>query len=293
MQNDFDFPLLVVAGFPRTGSTSIYRNLELHPGFAVPVRKELNFFCRANQPLASYKAHFPRHRQGQILVDVSPAYCLDPEVAPRLRAAVPQARVVLQIREPAGWIRSLYTQMCSFTPHPPTFAEFLEHPMMEQFNQQFRFSLSEGIYRRSLAAFGKAFGDNLLITDFAAFERNPLEVLREIEAFAGASNYFSADTVDARTHNSSRLARRHSPRLRWLLGKESVVQTAAKVVPARLLRRARSMLYYEGGANQPAPPVTPEHEHDVAIARAATAADREAYVELFSTTAVRRGSEFG
>jgi hypothetical protein len=291
MQNDFKPSLLVVAGFPRTGTTSIHRNLELHPGFAAPVRKELNFFSRANQPLASYKAYFSHHRHGQICVDVSPLYSLAPEVPARLRAAVPQARVVLLVREPVSWIQSTYTQMCSYTPRPLTFAQFVEHPVLKHFKPEVPFSLREGVYRRSIAGFGSAFGDNLLIIDFAAFERNPLGILREIEAFAGASRYFTAETVDLRPHNSSRQARRYPPQLRRLLSQESLVRAAAKVVPAPVLRRARSMLYYAGSGSQSNRWVAPEYEHDATIARAATAADRDTYAELFSTTQVRRGSE--
>lgn len=292
MADKFDLSLLVVAGFPRTGTTSIYRNLELHPGFAVPVRKELNFFCRDDQPLTSYKAHFVHHRQGQICVDVSPTYCLDPESPERLRAGVPDARVVLLLREPAEWIRSLYTQMCSFTPNAPTFTQFLEKPTLKQFNQQFHFSLGgDGVYRRALSAFSGAFGENLLVIDFAAFEKDPLLILKQIEAFAGTSLYFTPETVDSRAHNSSQLGQRYSPQLRWLLSKERLVQTAATVVPAPLLRRARSMLYYANGAHSSAPKPTPENEHDAAIARAATAADSETYVEIFKTAQVRRGSD--
>jgi hypothetical protein len=291
MQNDFNPSLLVVAGFPRTGTTSIYRNLELHPGFAAPVRKELNFFGRANQPLANYKAHFSHHQPGQICVDVSPLYSLDPAVPARLRAAVPQARVVLLVREPVSWIQSTYRQMCSYTPRPPTFAQFVEHPVLKHFNPEAPFSFLEGVYRRSIAAFGNAFGDNLLVIDFAAFEQNPLRILSDIEAFAGAARYFTAETVDVRPHNSSRQARRYPPQLRRLLSQESLVRAATRVVPAPVLRRARSMLYYAGGASQSNPGVTPEYEHDAAIARAMTAADRDTYAELFSTTQVRRGSE--
>ncbi|MDQ5846419.1 MAG: sulfotransferase [Acidobacteriota bacterium] len=291
MQNEFHSSLLVVAGFPRTGTTSIYRNLELHPDFAVPVRKELNFFSRANQPLASYKAHFSHHQPGQICVDVSPLYSLDPAVAARLRAAVPQARVVLLVREPASWIQSTYTQMCSYTPHPPSLAQFVERPVLKHFNPEVTFSLKEGVYRRSLAAFGSAFGDNLLIIDFAAFERNPLAILSDIETFAGALRYFTGKTVDVRRHNSSRLARRYPPQLRRLLSQESLIQVATRVVPAPLLRRARSMLYYEGRTSESVPTMTQEDEHDATITRAATAADRETYAELFRTAPVRRGSD--
>ena len=257
----------------------------------MPVRKELNFFRRDHQPLGSYKAHFPRHERGEICVDVSPLYSLDPAVPARLRAAVPQARVVLLVREPAGWIQSAYAQMCSYTLHPPTFAQFVEHPALKQSTPEVRFSLTEGVYRPSLAEFGSVFGDNLLIFDFAAFEQNPLRILSEIEAFAGASPYFAAETVDVRPHNSSRLARRYPPVVRRLLSQEGLVRAAEKFVPASVLRRGRSMLYYEGGASESTPAMAPECEHDAAIARAATAADRDTYAELFSTTPVRRGSE--
>src|SRR5215510_11544980 len=175
MQDKFTRSLLVVAGFPRTGTTSIYRNLETHPGFTVPARKELNFFCRTNQTVASYNAHFNHHHDGQICLDVSPNYCLDRSVARRLRSTVPHARVVLLIREPTSWIQSLYTQMSSFTPNAPTFAQFLEHPTLEQFNQKFQFSLdNDGVYRPVLTEFSSVFGDDLLIINFAAFEDNPI-----------------------------------------------------------------------------------------------------------------------
>jgi hypothetical protein len=291
MQNDFPFPLLVVAGFPRTGTTSIYRNLELHPGFAVPVRKELNFFCQANQSLGSYAAHFHHQQPGQICADVSPLYSLHPAVPARVRAAVPQARVVLLVREPAGWIRSVYAQMCSYTAHPPTLAEFVGHPALKTSTLETHFSLREGVYRASLAAFGAAFGDHLLIFDFAEFERNPLGVLRELETFAGASRYFTAETVDVRSHNSSRLARRYPSFVRRLLSHEGLVRAAERLVPAAVVRRLRSMLYYAGDARQAAPALAPENEHDAAIARAATAADQDTYAELFRTSPVRRGSE--
>jgi hypothetical protein len=291
MQSDFTFSLLVVAGFPRTGTTSIYRNLELHPSFAVPVRKELNFFCQANQPLASYAAHF-RHRQpGAICADISPLYSLDPAVPARLRAAVPHARVVLLVREPTGWIQSVYAQMCSYTAHPPTLAEFVGHPVIKGFTPETHISLRDGIYRTSLAAFSAAFGDNLLVFDFAEFERNPLGVLRNIEAFAGASRYFTAETVDVRPHNSSRLARRYPPLVRHLLSHEGLIRVAERLVPAAVLRRLRSMLYYAGDASPSVPAVAPENEHDAAIAKSATAADRDTYAELFRTSPVRRGSE--
>lgn len=291
MQNKFQSSLLVVAGFPRTGTTSIYRNLELHPDFAVPVRKELNFFSRANQPLASYKAHFSHHQPGQICVDVSPLYSLDLAVPARVRAEVPQARVVLLVREPASWILSAYRQMCSYTPQPPTLAQFVEHPVLARGTEQVHFSVREGVYRRSIAAFSSAFGDNLLILDFAAFERNPLEILGEIARFAGASAYFTAQTVDLRPHNSSRQALRYPPQLRRLLSEESVVRLATKVVPPPVLRRARSMLYYSGNAGESNPVGEPGYEHEATIAMAATAADRDIYAELFSTTQIRRGSE--
>jgi len=291
MQDQFNYPLLVVAGFPRTGTTSIYRNLEMHPGFAVPIRKELDFFRQAERPLNVYKAHFPRHPGARICVDVSPLYSLDLAVPDRLSAAVPQARVVLLVREPAGWIQSLYAQVSSYTPDPPTLSQFVADPVVKLFNRQVDISLSEGVYRRSLEAFGTVFQERLLIIDFAAFELNPLEILRTIEEFAGASPYFTAENVDLRPHNSSRRAQRYPPQLVRLLSQEGVVRVASKVVPAPLLRRARSLLYYAGDEEKPVADAASNREHDAAIARDATAADRETYAELFRSSPVRRASE--
>jgi len=215
---------------------------------------------------------------------------LDLAVPARLHAVAPHARVVLLIREPAAWLLSIYAQMCSYTPNPPAFAQFVERPELRLFNRPAQFSVRDGVYRRTLAAFSSFFGSNLLIIDFRAFAHSPLEMLNEIEDFTGAPRYFTVESVDSRAHNSSQQTLRYPPHLRWLLSKERLVQTAASMVPAPLLRRARSMLYYDGGKN-PATSKTAESERDEVIAREATAADRETYEEIFRTAQVRRGSD--
>src|ERR1051325_12100205 len=75
--------------------TTLFRSL--HPGFAVPVRKELDFFRQAERPLETYKAHFPKQVREEICVDVSPLYSLDLNVPERVNAVAPHARVVMLV----------------------------------------------------------------------------------------------------------------------------------------------------------------------------------------------------
>lgn len=286
----FSLPLLVVAGMPRTGTTTIYRNLERHPGFETPLRKELNHFLHEAPP-RTYRDYFPHWEQGKICVDISPFYSLDPEAARRLRREVPHARVVLLVREPADWIRSVYAQTCSFVRRPPSFVEFIASPWMPFDGRPMHFSLAGGLYARTISCFAQAFGDRLAVVDFAALERDPTAILQEIERFAGAAPYFDERTVDSRRNNSSDQARSSFPLARNLLQREFVIRAGLAVVPASLLRRVRAWLYYSSSEPRDASPHVAPDPRNLDIARAATHVDREYYAALFNAAAIRCGSQ--
>ena len=292
MQGAFP-PLLVVAGFPRTGTTSMYKNFEAHPGFAAPVRKELNFFSKAVQPpLAEYERNFRGRETGQVCVDISPMYSLEPGTYARLRQAVPHARVVLLVREPAVWIHSLYTQMRSYTLKPPSFRQFLDDGLFLMPNraESVRLPIKQGLFRRTLDAFAGEFGDRLLVIDFAAFEKSPLDVLKRVEAFVGAAAFFTAKTVDGRAHNSSALALRHPAFVRFFLSQEALIATAAKLLPAPILRRVRGLVYY-AGKGETVNSTASIDKDDLALATAATQADRAVYDELFRISSFHLGAD--
>ena len=102
----------VVAGFPRCGTTWLYEVLRLHPAIFLPVRKEINFFNRAYEKgLDWYTTYFADARPDQLAGDISPVYAEYPEVAGRILATLPDAKIILIVRSHVPRLRSSYWQL--------------------------------------------------------------------------------------------------------------------------------------------------------------------------------------
>lgn len=277
---------LIIAGLPRTGTTSIYRNMEGHPGFTVPVRKELNHFLHENSPV-KYGRYFSKPQPGAVCLDVSPFYSLVPGTALRIATSVPKAKVILIVREPAAWLHSVYVQTCSFIRHPPSFETFVTEPWMPYKGKKIAISMTAGVYEPIIREYASALGDKLLVIDFAELEHNPLAVLQRIERFAEVTPYFTADTIDPSPNNTSYQATRAIPYLRNLLSNEFVIITASSFLPSRLLRKIRASFYYRGKRSLPILAMT---EHNWHIAAAATFRDLAYYKMFFANGPFRSGA---
>ena len=93
-------PDLLVIGAQRGGTSSLYRYLGAHPQVAPSVRKETEYFSRryANGEVW-YRGHFPLRRSG-LTFEATPDYLFHPRAAERAAATVPDARIVVLLREP-------------------------------------------------------------------------------------------------------------------------------------------------------------------------------------------------
>lgn len=104
-------PDFVVIGAQKAGTSSLYGQLSAHPSVVPALRKEVHFFDRAPTSLARYRAWFPRRatiervavRTGRgITGEATPFYLCHPAVPSRLRAAVPDARLIAVLRDPVA-----------------------------------------------------------------------------------------------------------------------------------------------------------------------------------------------
>jgi hypothetical protein len=93
-------PDLLVIGAQRGGTSSLYRYLGGHPHVVPSVRKETEYFSRryANGEVW-YRGHFPLRRSG-LTFEATPDYLFHPRAAERAEATVPDARIVVLLREP-------------------------------------------------------------------------------------------------------------------------------------------------------------------------------------------------
>ncbi len=107
-------PTFLVIGAQKAATTSLHAYLATHPDVAVPAQKELDFFSRqwALGP-GWYEAQFAgAGAAGAGAVgEASPSYAafpFHPRVPERIRAIVPDARLIYLVREPVARMRSSY-----------------------------------------------------------------------------------------------------------------------------------------------------------------------------------------
>ena len=104
-------PDFVIPGFARCGTTWLYEVLRRHPRIFLPERKEIDFFNRGfAHGYAWYADYFAKAGPDQLAGDISPVYAEDPAVPERIAATLPEARIVIIIRDPVERLRSSYWQ---------------------------------------------------------------------------------------------------------------------------------------------------------------------------------------
>jgi len=96
-------PDFIVLGAQKAATSSVYRVLKGHPDVRMPREKEIDFFSEAfrfRRGLESYARHFQGLRPGGVVGENSPGYLPCPACPGRIRAAVPQAKLVAVLRNP-------------------------------------------------------------------------------------------------------------------------------------------------------------------------------------------------
>lgn len=103
------WPAFLVIGAQKAGTTSLYAQLCAHPAVVPALRKEVHWFDRAHRRGADYRAYFPRSRDlarrgaGPAVTGEATPFLLCHPLAPaRVRAALPDVRLVVVLRDPVA-----------------------------------------------------------------------------------------------------------------------------------------------------------------------------------------------
>lgn len=93
-------PRLLVIGTMRGGTSSLFKYLGSHPELAPSLRKEVQFLTRYwDRGEDWYRAHFPFGSR-RLAFEASPDYLFSPEAPRRAALVVPEARLLVCLREP-------------------------------------------------------------------------------------------------------------------------------------------------------------------------------------------------
>jgi len=122
-------PDFLVIGAQRSGSSSLFRYLGLHPRIRWARMKEVHYFDRAYQRGERwYRAQYPISigARGWLAGDASPYYMVHPQVPARAARDLPNARLIAILRNPVDRAYSHYQHVVARGNTDLTFEQALE-----------------------------------------------------------------------------------------------------------------------------------------------------------------------
>ena len=102
-------PDVMILGAQKCGTSSLQGYLVQHPGVIAPLRKEVHYFdLNFERGEAWYRAHFGRDGEPGLNLDASPYYLYHPAVPARMHALLPDAKLIVLLRDPVRRAYSHY-----------------------------------------------------------------------------------------------------------------------------------------------------------------------------------------
>ena len=241
-------PDFLVLGAQKAGTTALYAYLRWHPGITGPSWKEVSFFDRHWwRGERWYRGQFPLLSRGRLVGEASPSYLFHPLAPARARAVVPDARLVVVLRDPVDRAYSQYQHEVALGREPLSFEDALAAETDRTRGEVERliadpraFShewwdhtyAERGLYAEQLERWLAVFPrDQLLVVTSDELGERPAETYASILSFLGAAPHtldeyprvFDRDYAPMRPETREALAARFAEpnrRLEGLLGRE-------------------------------------------------------------------------
>ncbi len=235
-------PGFFIVGAPKSGTTSLYHYLEQHPDIYMSSFKEPNYYCpdtaaEAQTPYyktqRSYLALFDDAQPGQLCGEASTIYLRAKESPGLIRADVPDAKIIILLREPGERAYSHYQMRYRSGDLTVGFSDCftLGDPGDRNYAGFQRLVLGPGFYGEQVPRYVETFGrDNVLVLTAEEFFADPGASTRRVFEFLGVDA--SAQLATAQRHNDYR-----EPRSRLglaLLRRKRYLRVLKPLVPVRL-----------------------------------------------------------
>jgi hypothetical protein len=220
-------PTILICGAQRCGTTSMYQALRQHPAVLRPVlHKGVHYFdVDYARGLNWYRAHFPllvtaKRRAGRVggpvqTFESSPYYLFHPLATQRIAVDLPDAKVLVLVRDPVERAYSAYTHEHARGYETESFeralelederlagaeAQLIADPHSRNFAHQHHGYVHRGRYidqiERAVAALG---AERIRVLDAEDFWSDPLPVWQEVADFLQLP---AAPDPDVKQHNA-------------------------------------------------------------------------------------------
>lgn len=221
-------PKLIVIGAQKSGTTSLHLMLAQHPALLGHRRKELHYFNNNYfRGEKWYRSFFPP-QDDRIFFDSTPCYLCHPYAAERMAALVPDAKLVVLLREPASRALSQYWMVymngeenldidAAFNAEADRLAAYPEARLKRKraFSKaHFRHGYFwRGLYAQQLERYYAHFDPSqILVRKAEDFNQDPSGTFNDICAFAGIDT-FAPDIKRANESLVGNVIERSSPAL--------------------------------------------------------------------------------
>lgn len=190
---------LIIAGVHRSSTTAVFNHLAGLPHVSPSRIKETNFFLPARYDgeigsLEDYDAFFDNGGQRNVRVEASPGYfCGGAPVADAINGLLPDARILVILREPMARVESFYTFMRSILaiPRDMSFPDYVTHclslsneELASKEMDMYR-GVHDGLYADYYQPWVDIFGDRIRFFFFDDFVERPAVALRDIGGWLG------------------------------------------------------------------------------------------------------------
>ncbi|MFT6841353.1 MAG: hypothetical protein ACJASR_000113 [Psychroserpens sp.] len=198
-------PNTFILGYPKSGTTALAALLSQHQEIFIPLKKEPRFFQFKDEApdihdpvnknvitsIDDYKSLY-YNKDEKILIDASPGYILSSTAIRNIKSSVPNAKIILFLRDPIerAYSHYLFAIQKGFEPDI-SFKECLDTP--ERFVGQYKRTtnyVAESQYKLHLTKLFNVFDPNVVyINTTEQFQHNQQEVLQEINEFLDLEHF--------------------------------------------------------------------------------------------------------
>lgn len=244
-------PNFAVIGAAKSGTTALYEYLKQHPEVYMSPQKETNFFAFEGQEvdfrgpgdegisrtsitdLGAYNAQFAGVSGETAVGEASPWYLYLPGTAGNLRRHVPEAKLIVILRNPVDRAFSSYLHLRREGQEALSFEDGLdaeEERIAQNWEPLWHYRRA-GLYAAQVERFLEALGrDRIRFYLYEDFNRELGSVLRDIYGFLGVDGSFAART--SVRHNVTGVPRNQ---FLWRLIREEnpVEKLAGALIPPR------------------------------------------------------------
>ena len=244
------WPNLFIVGAPKAGTSSIYAYLTNIPGIFMSPIKEPNFFSiktiAAESPVKpirntlKYLSLFKKVKDEKIIGEASPSYLSDPEAPKLIHKTVPNARIIISLRDPVERTFSYYLMFVRLGLMKETFHEELEKSMklVRAYNTR-SLRLETGLYAEDVQRYLDIFGPKQVkIVIFEEFVKNPKKTMHEILLFLDIIE----DLKDFKGEAYNKFAIARGPIAQFILRDKTIRGTLERIIPPSSRRLLREKL---------------------------------------------------